>query len=384
MRRAAYALTALPVLAGVWLAVETLRAQAGRLGLLLHQGLGFADPYCHTGYCDHAMFWLAGQAVRTGQAPVLYDYPRYAAFASSLLPYQSGWEVFVYPPTILPLTVGLTALPMAASYYVMAALLLAASVALLRGAGVAWWCIVAGLLSPAALWNLYLGQIGLLCGALLVFGLSRSSGAALGLLIIKPQYALMLPFAVRSWRVAAAAGVVALALAGAAGAAAWGAYLGAGRGAARALLEMPFTLGSYQDMGSSVFWSARSLGAGLAVAYGVQGVVALAAAGATAWLWRGGHPQRVFVTLILTQLASPYGFTDDLAAYSVLLPALADQKTPWRNAALAWLWVAPAFVRKATLETGVLLTPLLLLAALALCLTQKEQPLLAEQIGQRA
>jgi len=390
LRRAALAL---PLALGAALAVENLRAQVLRLWALLQGGLGFTDPYCHTAYCDHAMFWLAGKAAAGGQAPLLYDYPRYAAFASALLPYKSGWEMFVYPPTILPFATALSALPLALGYYVVAGLMLAASVVLLRKAAVPGWCVAAGLLSPAALWNLYLGQIGLLCGALLIYGLSRlerapgRSGALLGLLAVKPQYALLLPFAVlgaRAWRAVATAGAVVLALAALAGPSAWGAYLTLGRAAARGLLELPFTLGSYQDMGTSLFWTLRSLGAGLPAAYAVQGAAALAAAAGTAWLWRRRHPQRLFLTLLLTQLASPYGYVDDLAAYSVLLPTLARRDTPWRNAALAWLWVAPAVIRKATLDTGVLFTPLLLLAALALCLTQQKQPLLAEDVGQRA
>ena len=46
--------------------------------------------------------------------------------------------------------------------------------------------------------------------------------------------------------------------------------------------------------------------------------------------------RRLAVTVFLTLLASPYGFTDDLSVYSVMLATLARRETPWRNAALAW------------------------------------------------
>jgi hypothetical protein len=259
-------------------------------------------------------------------------------------------------------------------------------VVVLRRAEVPSWCILAGLLSPAAMWNLYLGQLGLFCGALLIFGLSRMGtargGATLGLLALKPQYAIIVPFAAlaaRGWRTLAAGALVLAALLALAwvlaGSATFAAYLTTGRAATSTLLNQSFTVGTYQDMGTSVFWTLRSLHLGTTAAYAGQGLVALLAAAGTMWLWRRpDYPNRLFITLLLTLLASPYGYTDDLAASSILLPTLARRDTPWRNAALAWLWLAPAFIRKATLHTDVLLTPLLLLAALALCLVQIPRP----------
>jgi Glycosyltransferase family 87 len=139
---------------------------------------------------------------------------------------------------------------------------------------------------PGAMWNLYLGQFGLLFGALLIAGLAAMQtkplygGGLLGALCIKPQYALLVPVVVCAGR----------------------------------------------------HW--RALLAGIAA--------------------------------VLALLASPYGFTDDLAAYSLMLPTLTRRDTPWRNAALAWLWVAPALVPKFVAIFGFLPTPLLLLAAISL------------------
>ncbi len=374
-RFCAYGITALAVALGLDMFRLGLLAQVLRLMMELHHGLGFADPECTTGYCDYSMFWLADYFVRHGNAGLLYDHARYASAAASVLPYKSGWWPFVYPPTLLPLAAAISLAPLAAGYYGFCLALTGLSVWLLRRASVPWWCIIAGLIAPATMWNLYLGQLGLLCGALLVAGLSRESGFALGLLCIKPQYALLVPVAVLAARLGrvVAAGIVTVAmvlslslLCG--GLRVWAAYLGPGRAAMAALLNYPFGA-SYQKLGSSVFWMARSLDASIAQAWAAQGAVsALAAVAVWRW-WREPVAEpwpRITATVFLTLLASPYGFTDDLAIYAVLLPTLARRDAPWRNAVLAWLWVAPAFVPLFVKKFGFLPTPLLVLAALGL------------------
>ena len=395
-RLAAYVLTAMALVYGALLFLLGLKAQAMRFWLYWHQGLGFTDPFCTTGYCDYDMFWLAGVFARHGQAALLYNHVRYAALAAQFLPYHSGWWPFVYPPTVLLPAWIISALPLVAGYYLFSALLVLAAIVLLRRAGVARWCIAAGLISLAAMWNLYLGQLGLICGALLVFGLSRlrthpfPAGAALSLLAVKPQYALLVPVAVlasRNWR-ALAAGALGLALLFSlsftlGGEQAFAAYLGPGRAAMRTMLEQNFAPGGYQAMGTSVFWMLHSLHASNAAAYAGQGIVSIACAALVWRQWEAGNTP-LAATVFCTLLTSPYGFIDDLAIYAVLLPTLARRDTPWRNAALSWLWLAPAFVPQFVSAYGFLPTPLLLLAALGLSLAQQEQPLFAKQIRQPA
>ena len=374
-RRLAQAVTALALLVGGGLFLLGVWAQATRLWLYLRHGLGFADPFCTTGYCDYGMFWLAGVFARHGQAALLYDHARYAALAAQLLPYKSGWWPFVYPPTILLPAWVISALPLVAGYYLVSLALLLASVALLRRAGIPGWCIAAGLISFPAMWNLYLGQFGLFCGALLVFGLSRLraqpalGGAALSLLATKPQYALLVPVAVlaaRRWKAVApgVAGVAALLGLGWAlgGTAMFTAYLGPGRAAMRALLSRrhPARLPGHGDIGildaaQPARFKRWPLMRGKGSSPSPVPLTGVAAVGATA------NPP-LAATVFCTLLTSPYGFIDDLAIYAVLLPTLARRDTPWRNATLAWLWLAPAFVPQFVSAYGSA-TPLLLLAA---------------------
>jgi hypothetical protein len=346
------------------------------------------------------MFWLAGFLLRHGQAAALYEPGRYAMLAAQTLPYKTGWWPFVYPPTILLPAWGVGLLPFAAGYYLISALFTLCAVWLLRAAKLPWLCVAAGLLSFPGMWTLYLGQFGMLCGALLIYGFSilqtrpLRAGAALGMLAIKPQYALLVPvvvFAVKNGRaMVAGAGVLALLLGLSwvlGGTGCWRAYLGPGRAAMRALLDQKFPgnyEGSYEAMGSSVFWMLRSLHLSVGAAYLGQGVVSLGCAVLSWRLWRTRAKERLPATLVLTLLASPYGFTGDMAMVCTVLPLLARRGADWRNAMLAWLWVAPAFVPDFVAHFGVLPTPLLLAAVLGLSLAEQKQPLLAEQIGQPA
>ncbi len=312
----------------------------------------------------------------------------------------------MYPPVILPLAAAPSSVPLVAGYYGFCVAVTGLSFWLFRQAGISRWCILVGLSGPAALWNLYLGQLGVLCGALLVAGLAwvgarpGRAGGMLGLLCIKPQYGLLVPVVVcagRYWRAMLAGGAAVLAMVALSlwcgGTEVWTAYLGPGRVAMSTLLAQNF--GGFQVMGSSVFWMLRSFGASVGAAYAGQGVVSVWAALGCWVMWRGPamEPvQRLAMTVFLTLLASPYGFTDDLSVYSVMLAVLARRETAWRNAALAVLWVALAFVPKFVAIFGFLPTPLLLMGAAALAwrndsgarvlrLAQQEQPLLAEPIG---
>jgi len=189
-RRIAHCFLAVPAALGAWLFALGSVDQARRLALYLHHGLSFTDPACTTSYCDYTMFWLAGYLVRHGQAGLLYNHAAYAAAAAKILPYQTGWWPFVYPPTVLLPAVAISLAPLAVGYYGFCAFATGLSIFLLRRAGISFWCILAGLLGPAAMWNLYLGQLGMLCGALFVLGIAwmesrpKRAGGMLALLCV--------------------------------------------------------------------------------------------------------------------------------------------------------------------------------------------------------
>jgi hypothetical protein len=241
--------------------------------------------------------------------------------------------------------------------------------------------IIVGILSPAALHNTELGQLGTICGALLVGGICFSrrepagAGSLLGALIFKPQAGLLVPAILvgqRNWRALAAFGAVCavglLLCQINFGTAAWDAYFVLGRREAASVLNAPFDSLSYFGSGVSVFWMLRSLHFGLAMAYAGQGLCSLAAAALGFWLWRReglSEVEKTALSVFLSLLATPYGYTDDMVAYSLALALLAEQRR-WRIGMLDllfFLW--PVVCQFVSIKTGILLTPLIVFLAVA-------------------
>jgi hypothetical protein len=279
----------------------------------------------------------------------------------------------MYPPQILPLTYLISLPPISVSYYAFEIISITAAVFLLKHARISWFVIAAGLLSPAALGCAYFGQFGIICGALLVAGLvhletnPRTGGALLAMLCIKPQYGLLVPvlFLARrdrsAWIAAATvlSGLFALSVL-CFGWASWSAFLGPDHAAIQGWLQRPF--GSADQLnGTSVFWMARSFGALLPVAYGIQ-LLTSAAAAFFAWrLWRRnrmGRDHLVAVTICLCLLASPYSYDNDMIAYSIACAMLVRRDPGVTDALLALLWLAPGYTVPLTQTFGFLPTPL--------------------------
>jgi alpha-1,2-mannosyltransferase len=378
---AAAVLGLLPGLAYLWVYV---RHTSWLLSIDWSSRFGFAGPSFYQGRNDFAVFWTAGMALRHQVTIDLYDCAQFGRFGygwfHALLP------PFMYPPATMPLFAALALLPLPAAYHLFNLASLVVSVLLLWRSAIPLRYIALGLISPAVTWNLCLGQFGLLCGSFFIFGLSRLDrqpglgGFTLSLLALKPQYALLVPVAVlarRNWTAMAAGALGAAMLAALplvfVHASPWASFLSQGRQTIHQELTAPFIYGAVRPNdgfgGTSVFWMLRSLHVDVGPAYAVQGAVSLLAIAAAWHVWRDDKlPQlnRLFLMALLALLASPYGYTNDLCIVSILLPTLARPGAAWRNAALAWLWSAPALIPVITEQLHILITPLLLAGALAL------------------
>ncbi|WP_297442579.1 hypothetical protein [Acidocella sp.] len=125
--------------------------------------------------------------------------------------------------------------------------------------------------------------------------------------------------------------------------------------------------GMAQSTGVTVFWMMRSLKIGTGLAAAIQVVCSLAAFGMCVRLWgrNGMDPiRRMALTTMLFLIAMPYGYTDDMVAFSLALAALAARRG-WGLGVidvLGWLW--PAFCQPVVGITGVLFTPLVVGLAL--------------------
>ncbi len=304
--------------------------------------------------------WAGGTFARAGQVATVFDPSAYWRAVQAMLGHDFPLRTWSYPPTMLLLAVPLSFLPIGAAFLVWNGVGTALLWLGARAAGLGRWAALIALVSPAALENLLAGQNGALCAALLLPGLMLldrqpwAAGALLGALILKPQLAVLLPVCVlasRNWRALAAAALTASALAGlsavAFGLGSWTGFMTQVLPFMRhEILEAPWFSGSYQPMMATPFMAVRWAGASLGTAYIIQAIFSMGAVWLCWRAWRapGADPlARAALTLALTFLATPYGYSYDMPALAAALIGLAIRDGPWRGEArvlfaVAWLW----------------------------------------------
>jgi hypothetical protein len=324
---------------------------------------------------DFAMFWYSGvllfdHAAGLSPSPWMlktFQFPMVA-------PGPAFHLTWMYPPPMGLLAILYSSLPLGAGYWIFRVVFLITAAALYRRAGLTWPAILLGLAGPASLHDAFAGQNGTLTGALLVTSLllleksPRLAGALAGLLCIKPQIALSLPFillrkAHRPALIAAAAcfALIALATLPIEGLSAWTWFFLHARGSSTAYVARPFSQ-DFPAAGITTFFMARSLHASETLAWACQAITSLAAAYATARLWRrpAADPlARVAITLCLWVLLTPYGYMYDLAGFSVVMAALCLRAPNSQKPLYALLWLAAGYTGTIANLTGLITTPLI-------------------------
>jgi hypothetical protein len=266
-------------------------------------------------FTDYLSYWAAGKLTLAGDPVAAYDVVKHRAMEFTVTPIP-GLLPFPYPPPFL-----LVVTPFSLLSYLW---------------GFAAWILVTGLIyvagtrrvgdlpvtvgHPSVLMNGLIGQNGLLTCPIIITGifLLRQrpflAGAILGLLVIKPQLALLLPVAVIAARL-------------------WPAIAGAAMSSI-GLLLMAFALFGFgvfdgfikilplytelmrQDKWPwnefiSVFAFLRYFGIDQSVALTVHAIVALAA-GTLTWIaWSRDWPEQVPILAAATLLVPPYLLTYD-------------------------------------------------------------------------
>ncbi len=331
---------------------------------------------------DFPSFWAASRLALQGAPAMVYDLDAHAAaersaFGGAQVPYSA----FFYPPTYLLICLPLGLLP----YFGALAVWLSAT-------GYGCWRVVRAWLGPlAARWALPMlafpgvlstlghGQNAFLTTALFgaaILALDRRpllAGVCFGLLTTKPQLGLMIPLALivsGRWRVVASACATALGLASAAlatfGLSTWRGWLAVSPLARRALEED--WVGS--EKMQSAFAAVRLLHGGLALAYGVQAAVALAAAAVLVQVMRRRAAAR-FAPDALAQgaarataslLASPFMLDYDLMFLALPLAWLVREQSnggalPWEKTAMLAAFLLPLISRLVAARLGIPLGP---------------------------
>nr|WP_321983400.1 glycosyltransferase family 87 protein [uncultured Lichenicoccus sp.] len=330
---------------------------------------------------DLANLWMAGRIARLGHLDWLYtarlfEAWRNHAFGMALVP-----EPWIYPPTVLLIGIPLSFLSLIAAFLLWTAGSILVAVLALRHARLPWPILLVGLGAPATWRSLILGQYGVATGALVVAGLLLAprqpvrAGILVGLCTLKPQQAVIVPvgwLAARNWRAIAAAAAVfaamALAIAAWLGRQSWMLFLSQSRLSMRGILEAPLPQ-PYINTGVSVFWMAHTLGLGFPAAYAMQAISAISAGTLAYRAWRLPEADplaRMAVTVCLSLLVTPYGYTSDMVAYSLAVTTIAAGNG-WRIRmidGLLWLW--PGYCPLVAEATGVVLTPVAVAATIAL------------------
>jgi hypothetical protein len=271
---------------------------------------------------DFVSYWSAGKLALTGSPGGSYDNAAHSAVELTVSSLEGSIQPFPYPPPFLlfvtPFALLLFPVAFAAWLFLTAALFF---VAFRRIAPPPYTFAL-----PAAHGNALVGQNGFLTAGVFALGTALLdtqpflAGTILGVLVIKPQLALMLPVAViagRKWRAIGGAIISASALLLAA-------LLAFGPSTYAAFYAYLPTQTHQVSTGvplyklASICATMLFFGAPMVVALAVQGVVTLAVAVATWVAWSRDLPTKVPILAAATMLAPPYLFGYD--ALLLLLP----------------------------------------------------------------
>jgi alpha-1,2-mannosyltransferase len=401
---------------GDWLTRERVRLVAAALLIASAAGFLFLVVTAHGGVdlqgrplgTDFSNVYAAGSYVLGGNTDAAFDPVQQFAREQAIFGAATQFYGWHYPPYFLFVAAPLALLPyglalavwqtVTLGLYLLAIGGIVSSFRSPRGGSpqstepasgmTAEWLLLA-LAFPAVLINIGHGQNGFLTAALLggaLVALDRRplfAGILFGLLVYKPQYGLLLPLVLAAsgrWKcfAAAAATVALLTLATtlAFGASVWQAFLDSTHFTRTVVLEQGNT-GWYKIQ--SVFAWARMWGAPIPLAYLLQGVTAVALAGALVRLWRSAapYPLQAAALCLATILATPYSFDYDMM---VLAPAIAFVAVdgfdrgfrPWEKTILAAVWLMPLFARSVAHLTLVPLGVPAMLAMFVLILRRSE------------
>ncbi|HEU4705545.1 MAG TPA: glycosyltransferase family 87 protein [Sphingomicrobium sp.] len=319
------------------------RAVATGLALLFVIYIGYAcwRNYADPPGVDFVSFWAAATMALDGQAGLAYDVAAHRAVELTVgkvdgvlpFPYPPPYLFFVLPFGLLPFWLAFALwVSITGALYVLAARPVAP--------------LPYSLVNPAALPCALIGQNGLLMTAIFIRGTtflhSRpfTGGLLLGLLVVKPQLALLLPVALlagREWRAIAGAaassmGLLLLALA----AFGWEAYQGFIDILPRYAGFLRGSQWPWNEL-ASPFALFRFLGLPQGSALLLHAAIAAGAAAVTwrSWAIRSDH--RIAVLATATVLVPPYLFTYDALLLIVPLCLFIREERRLLSAAV-WLF----------------------------------------------
>jgi len=290
---------------------------------------------------DFVSFWAAGRLALAGHPILAYDIGAHHA-AEQAVGHVRGLLPFPYPPPFLAIASPFALLPFGPAFYLWLAV---------TGGLFAWTSrrvapLVYGFAMPPTYVNLLIGQTGFLMSGIFIGGVTLietnpwAAGAVLGLLLLKPQLAILLPIAMiagRQWRTIGGAilSVSALLLASLVlfGKSSYGAFLDI---LPRYLEFMRDGRLQWHEL-ASPFALARSLGVPQDAAIAIHAAIAIFATLLTARAWWLKDEAKVPMLAAATLLVPPYLFTYDALLLIVPLGWFIKQRRHPVAVATVWL-----------------------------------------------
>lgn len=295
------------------------------IGLTLRHGL---DPRGDPPGADFIIFYGVSRLTLAGQAIAAYAPHALLMAERAAIPASRGVFLWCYPPTFQLMVWPLALLRYGAALAAWTAAGLAAYLATIRTISRDRRVWLLALAFPGLFMNASQGQTGFWITALLGGGFllletrPALAGVLIGLLAIKPQFAVLAPLLIilaGRPRAFVAAALTATAMAAVATAAfgleAWPKFLTAAGAAGRALEAGALPL--HKD--PSVFAALRLFGLPAGLALGVHAALAAPAIVLTAIAWRrpGSAELKAGLAVIATLIVLPYLFDYDLLALAV-------------------------------------------------------------------
>lgn len=295
--------------------------------------LGFGDE-ADVPNVDFIVYWTAAKLGAEGDATIAYDPATFEARQTEAVGDNANGFPWIYPPVAFALVLPLALLPYGAAFagwpLATGAVFAAALRRLTRG-GAAFWLALA---FPGTLFNLVIGQAGLLTGGLFAWSMlllpSRPvvAGTLLGLLAFKPHFMPLVFLALLAGRqikamvatFASAATLCVVSLA-AFGVGPWQEFLAQLTDSTAMLYGDVFPVTKMQSV------TALLLALGVSDFASQVAQAAAAAAAFTFWLWRRDTPleYKAAGLGLATLLATPYVYHYDLTVMGVAMLFFANR-----------------------------------------------------------
>jgi hypothetical protein len=351
---------------------------------------GFSALSLRLPFWDFTNLWAGSVLALKGQVLDLFNVDAYRAdlrqMFGPLLPDQE-WS---YPPSILLLGFPLAELPIGWAYAIWTLGTFAVFYWALRSLGFPTPIRLLLLICPAAWMNSIFGQNGALTAALLLGGLALApkrplvSGILFGLLTIKPHLGLLIPvclLASKNYRAFCSAvvttGLLLVTTSLLFAYDVWILFLTKTGPLMATIMEAHYPQ-PYHKNAITGFIFARWIGFDVFGAYAIQGLLFLAAAVTTIWLWRPStemdHIRRVCLTAVLAIIATPYGYSYDTIPLCVATAFLFLTEPRLNRNFLAVVYLWPLFLHILNaLGIGISIAVPIALVATALWLQIKDR-----------